>query len=75
MRLAVVSTGPIQSGGTNGQCDGSYAFDWNAFAQQIAQHGIAEASDLAGIMRAWPTLPEAVKAGIMAMVRAATPVD
>ena len=28
-------------------------------------------SDLAAIIAAWPTLPEAMKAGILAMVRAA----
>jgi len=29
-----------------------------------------ETPDLAAVIRAWPTLPEPVKAGIVAMVRA-----
>jgi hypothetical protein len=28
-------------------------------------------ADLAAVMDAWPTLPEAIKAGILAMVKAA----
>jgi hypothetical protein len=30
-----------------------------------------ESTDLAAIVRAWPNLPEAIKAGILAMIRAA----
>ena len=29
--------------------------------------------DLAAVVAAWPTLPEAIKAGILAMVRASSP--
>jgi hypothetical protein len=29
--------------------------------------------DLAGVIRAWPELPDGIKAGIMAMVKAAKP--
>ena len=29
--------------------------------------------DLAAVMAAWPVLPEAIKAGILAMVKAASP--
>jgi hypothetical protein len=30
-------------------------------------------SDLAAVVNAWPALPEAIRAGILAMVKAATP--
>ena len=35
--------------------------------------GTAVSADLASIALAWPTLPAAVKAGIVAIVNAATP--
>ena len=40
-----------------------------AFAAEIAP----DAPDLADVLTAWPTLPEPVKAGIVAMVKAAGP--
>ena len=33
----------------------------------------SEKPDLAGVIRAWPDLPGAIKAGILAMVKAAAP--
>jgi hypothetical protein len=40
----------------------------------LAAHGQRAASndpDLAAVVKAWPTLPEAIRAGILAMVKAA----
>jgi hypothetical protein len=34
-------------------------------------HGVVADRDLAAVVDAWPKLPEAIKAGIVAMVRAA----
>jgi hypothetical protein len=42
----------------------------------VAAHGQRAASDdpdLAAVAEAWPDLPEAIKAGIVAMVKAASP--
>jgi hypothetical protein len=35
-------------------------------------HG-PDAPDLAAVVAAWPTLPEAIRAGILALVKAASP--
>ena len=32
---ATFRTGPLNGGGTTGNCDGSMSFDWNAFAQSV----------------------------------------
>ena len=36
---------------------------------------VEESPDLAAVVKAWPDLPEAVRAGIVAMVKAATGED
>jgi hypothetical protein len=41
------------------------------YAISMQQHGAAIPSDLKAVINAWADLPEAVKAGIMAMVKAA----
>ena len=45
--------------------------DWGAVENENGQPEAVADADLAGIVKAWPTLPEAIRAGIMAMVRAA----
>ena len=39
---------------------------------QTATHLLPEDADLAAVIEAWDRLPEAIKAGILAMVKAAS---
>jgi len=49
----------------------SYEFSENDFAKNLVIL-LPKYPELANIFEAWPSLPEAVKAGIMAMVQASS---
>ena len=58
---------PAQQQALTGDAESHWWTHWRKAVQ--------ESPELADVLTAWPTLPEAVRAGIVAMVRASAPGD
>jgi hypothetical protein len=69
--VSKTSVPPTQPSAAASTCENPAA-ELGAFLGALAEQLVPTAPNLAAVLTAWPTLPEPLKAGIAAMVKAAS---